>query len=159
MSKRQPSRSAVRLIPPTMASPSRTVTGTSRLTNSKAAVRPAGPAPMTTTCGLSATMLLNLRSRLHLARDVSARGQPAEAGLGCTPILPDTLRLDALPGACVLPTVQIRDVRGSGFPVLGGPLRRARKERLTARTGVGRISSALVQPHLRRALAGALAES
>src|SRR3954454_24941348 len=84
MSKRQPSRSAVRLIPPTMASPSRTVTGTARLTNSKAAVRPAGPAPMTTTCGLSATMLLNLPSRLHLARDVIARGQPAEAELGCT---------------------------------------------------------------------------
>src|SRR3954452_23845166 len=49
MSKRHPSRSAVRLMPPTTLSASSTVTSTSCLPSSYAAVRPAGPAPTTTT--------------------------------------------------------------------------------------------------------------
>src|SRR5205823_10617273 len=51
MSKRQPSRSAVRLIPPTTVSASSTVEVTPRLFNMYAAVRPAGPAPMMSTLG------------------------------------------------------------------------------------------------------------
>ena len=51
MSKRQPSRTTVRLIPPTTSSDSRMVTPAARpaLASMYAAVRPAGPAPMTTT--------------------------------------------------------------------------------------------------------------
>ena len=48
MSKRQPSRSAVRLMPPTTVSDSRIVDGTPRLVSTYAAVSPAGPAPMMT---------------------------------------------------------------------------------------------------------------
>ena len=48
MSKRQPSRSAVWLIPPTTLSASSTVAGTSRFVSMYAAVSPAGPAPITT---------------------------------------------------------------------------------------------------------------
>src|SRR5215831_8125900 len=51
MSKRHPSRSAVRLMPPTTVSASRTVDVTPRLVSTYAAVRPAGPAPMMTTLG------------------------------------------------------------------------------------------------------------
>src|SRR5437588_12855877 len=51
MSKGQPSRSAVRLIPPTTVSASSTVEVTPRLFSTYAAVRPAGPAPMMTTLG------------------------------------------------------------------------------------------------------------
>ncbi len=50
MSKRQPSRSTVRLMPPTTESASSTVATCPRLVNSHAAVSPAGPAPMMTTC-------------------------------------------------------------------------------------------------------------
>src|SRR3954447_608437 len=49
MSKRQPSRSAVRLMPPTTLSPSRTVEAMPDLLSWYAAVRPAGPAPTMTT--------------------------------------------------------------------------------------------------------------
>src|SRR5687768_3220605 len=49
MSKRHPSRSTVRLIPPTWSVPSRIVECTPSFSSWKAAVRPAGPAPMTTT--------------------------------------------------------------------------------------------------------------
>src|SRR5262245_61318454 len=49
MSKRHPLRTAVRLIPPTTLSASRTVGATPRLVSMYAAVRPAGPAPMMTT--------------------------------------------------------------------------------------------------------------
>ena len=49
MSKRQPSRSTVRLMPPTTESASRTVDVAPRLVSMYAAVRPAGPAPMMTT--------------------------------------------------------------------------------------------------------------
>src|SRR5262249_21734012 len=49
MSKRQPSRTAVRLIPPTTASDSSTVGATPRFVSMYAAVSPAGPAPMMTT--------------------------------------------------------------------------------------------------------------
>src|SRR5215211_2366628 len=52
MSKRQPSRSAVRLIPPTTVSASSTVDVTLRLLSMYAAVRPAGPAPTITTLGV-----------------------------------------------------------------------------------------------------------
>src|SRR6185437_6401369 len=59
---------------PTMASPSTTVTGTSRFTSSNAAVRPAGPAPITTTCGLSAT--IRLRPSLSVPRpELTDRGR------------------------------------------------------------------------------------
>src|SRR6266540_1436491 len=51
MSNRQPSRIAVRLMPPTTVSDSRTVDVTPRLVSMYAAVRPAGPAPMMTTLG------------------------------------------------------------------------------------------------------------
>src|SRR3954452_24322594 len=52
MSNRQPSRSTVRLIPPTTESASRTVEVMPyRVTSSYAAVSPAGPAPMITTFG------------------------------------------------------------------------------------------------------------
>src|SRR4051794_13554566 len=171
MSKRQPSRSAVRLIPPTMASPSMTVTGTSRLTNSKAAVRPAGPAPMTTTCGLSATMLLNLH------RDSTSRGTSSRVGSrrrpssAAPPILPDTMRLDAPPATCVLPTVQIRDVARFRLQPLAMPSVSAYARTAGAADGArrtwaksqrqglsGRVSAALVQPDLRGALALALPE-
>ena len=49
MSKRQPSRTAVLLMPPTTWSASRMVDATPRLVRTYAAVRPAGPAPITTT--------------------------------------------------------------------------------------------------------------
>ena len=49
MSNRQPSRIAVRLMPPTTVSDSSTVGVTPCLASSYAAVRPAGPAPMMTT--------------------------------------------------------------------------------------------------------------
>ena len=49
MSKRQPSRTTVRLMPPTTSSASSTVGATPRLVSMYAAVRPAGPAPMMTT--------------------------------------------------------------------------------------------------------------
>jgi hypothetical protein len=51
MSNRQPSRTTVRLIPPTIPSASRTVGRRLADTSSYAAVRPAGPAPMMTTRG------------------------------------------------------------------------------------------------------------
>src|SRR3954447_18806988 len=54
MSKRQPSRTAVRLIPPTTRSASSSVGFTPRLVSMYAAVSPAGPAPMmTTSCATS----------------------------------------------------------------------------------------------------------
>src|SRR5450759_572286 len=49
MSKRHPSRTAVRLMPPTTSSASRTVDVTSCFDSWYAALRPAGPAPMMTT--------------------------------------------------------------------------------------------------------------
>ncbi len=49
MSKRQPSRTAVRLMPPTTRSDSSTVGRTPRLVSMYAAVSPAGPAPTITT--------------------------------------------------------------------------------------------------------------
>ena len=49
MSNRQPSRSTVRLIPPTTVSSSTTTTGSPASASWRAAVSPAGPAPMTTT--------------------------------------------------------------------------------------------------------------
>ena len=48
MSKRQPSRCTVRLMPPTTSSDSSTVEVTPDLASSWAAVSPAGPAPMMT---------------------------------------------------------------------------------------------------------------
>src|SRR3954447_16829873 len=56
MSKRQPSRSAVRLIPPTTVSASSTVEVTPRLFSMYAAVRPAGPAPTITTLGAASPL-------------------------------------------------------------------------------------------------------
>src|SRR5688572_32012862 len=49
MSNLKPLYSTLRARPPTCASCSRTTTGTPRRVSSYAAVRPAGPAPMTTT--------------------------------------------------------------------------------------------------------------
>jgi len=68
MSKRQPSRSAVRLMPPTIASPSSTVTGTLRWTSCYAAVSPAGPAPMATMFGGFFTRLRRSVSRSGVVR-------------------------------------------------------------------------------------------
>src|ERR1700730_9277032 len=48
MSKRQPSRSTVRLMPPTVVSASSTVARAPFVASMRAAVRPAGPAPMMT---------------------------------------------------------------------------------------------------------------
>ena len=54
MSKRQPSRSTVRLMPPTTSSPSRMVLETPAFISWNAAVSPAGPAPTMSTRGLPA---------------------------------------------------------------------------------------------------------
>src|SRR5690242_13921053 len=54
MSKRHPSRTAVRLMPPTTTSDSSTVDVAPRFESMYAAVSPAGPAPITTiSCGRS----------------------------------------------------------------------------------------------------------
>src|SRR5579884_3372299 len=58
MSKRHPSRSAERLIPPTTESASRTIAALPALANWYAAVNPAGPAPMTTTSSARPVCLL-----------------------------------------------------------------------------------------------------
>ena len=60
MSKRHPSRSTVRLIPPTTESASRTVAVAPALESMYAAVRPAGPAPMITTDSGAATLVPSL---------------------------------------------------------------------------------------------------
>src|ERR1044072_2606931 len=85
MSKRKPLYSTVCASPPTRSFASITVTGTPSSADWKAAVRPAGPAPMTTTgaCGVAVdpgdTAVLrvpmesrNLLMSLSLASDYSA---------------------------------------------------------------------------------------
>src|ERR671911_335599 len=76
MSNRQPSRTSVRLMPPTTESASRTVLVTPDLASSYAAVRPAGPAPMMTPRGPEASG----RGRAFLSVLLTSPGIPSAVG-------------------------------------------------------------------------------
>src|SRR5680860_583963 len=80
MSKRQPSRCAVRLIPPTTVSASRIVDARPCLLNWYAAVRPAGPAPMMRTSGRDKRALL--KGTVVILRWSAGPTQPGTSPLG-----------------------------------------------------------------------------
>ena len=76
MSKRQPSRSTVRLIPPTTSSASKTRTGSPCRSSSYAAVSPAGPAPMIDGAVLLAHAVRALRRRPVSCGSADTRSAP-----------------------------------------------------------------------------------
>src|ERR671916_2626736 len=90
MSNRQPSRSTVRLIPPTTSSASSTVTSTRARASSWAAVRPAGPPPTITTSGPLSAAGISHRPRAPgpvevLPEPPDRRAQPLREGHGRHP--------------------------------------------------------------------------
>src|SRR5512133_3643852 len=77
MSKRHPSRSAVRLIPPTTVSASRMVELTPLLVSTYAAVSPAGPAPTMTTLGDSVDSVVTKAAPSQLVGSGRRRVRPS----------------------------------------------------------------------------------
>src|SRR4051812_23912588 len=126
MSKRQPSRWAVREMPPTMSSASMIVLGTPCLWNWNAAVRPAGPAPMTTTSwSVSGVVAAGLVELSGIAEGPSWGVDAGRAGwVRSVTTLPDrprgalhSGRLGAVRGPAVAsPAVTVTDLEGSRRP-------------------------------------------